>query len=148
MLPFETLLWALAIGVVLGLILGLRLLKEGAFGRAGRSTAAAMDDEARSAKAEAGQMSESVLRGRISEQLAPLRTDFPFEPADARFLGSPLDFLVFDGYTDVIAGRADRLREIVFIDVKTGAARLTPIERRLKVCVEEGRVYCRVFDAT
>lgn len=141
-------LWALAIGVLFGLLLGVRLLKGWALGQFERRRAEAQEQEARASNAEAEEMSESVLRGRISEQLAPLRTDFPFEPADARFLGSPLDFLVFDGYTDVIAGRAERLREIVFIDVKTGAARLTPIERRLKVCVEEGRVHCRVFDAT
>ncbi|MSQ37278.1 MAG: endonuclease [Chloroflexi bacterium] len=141
-------LWALAFGVLFGLVVGVRLLKGRAFRQSDRRRAEAQEQEAHASNAEAQQMSESVLRGRISEQLAPLRTDFPFEPADARFLGSPLDFIVFDGYTDVSAGLTERLREIVFIDVKTGAARLTAIERRLKVCVEEGRVHCRVFDAT
>ncbi len=84
--------------------------------------------------------SEAVLTGKIGEQLAPISLDFPFNPADARFLGSPVDFIVFDGYSDVRDGRTDRLRSIVFVDVKTGGARLTPVERRVRACVEERRV--------
>lgn len=84
--------------------------------------------------------SEAVLTGKIGEQLAPMSLDFPFNLADARFLGSPVDFIVFDGYSDVRDGKADRLRSIVFVDVKTGGARLTPVERRVRACVEERRV--------
>jgi predicted Holliday junction resolvase-like endonuclease len=43
--------------------------------------------------------SRSTLKGRISEQMAPLLPEFPFSPADARFISNPVDFVVFDGYT-------------------------------------------------
>ena len=79
--------------------------------------------------------SRAVLKGRIGEQLAPLLPMFRHEPADARFLGSPVDYIVFDGYKD------GEPRGIVFVDVKTGkTAALTPIERKLKLVVEEGKV--------
>jgi predicted Holliday junction resolvase-like endonuclease len=42
--------------------------------------------------------SRSTLKGRISEQGALLSPEFPFASADARFIGNPIDFVVFDGY--------------------------------------------------
>lgn len=79
--------------------------------------------------------SRAVLKGRIGEQLAPLLPMFKHEPADARFIGSPVDYVVFDGYKD------GDPRGIIFIDIKTGkTASLSPIERKLKRVVEEGKV--------
>jgi len=86
--------------------------------------------------------SEAVLRGRITEQLAPLLVTFPFDAADARFLGTPVDFVVFDGLSAVDSGRAGRLRAITLVDVKTGTAGLTTIQRRIRDCLERGRVSC------
>lgn len=79
--------------------------------------------------------SRAALKGRIGEQLAPLLPMFKHEPADARFLGSPVDYIVFDGYRD------GEPRGVVFVDVKTGkTATLSPIERKLKLVVEQGKV--------
>jgi len=79
--------------------------------------------------------SRAVLKGRIGEQLAPLLPMFKHEPADARFIGSPVDYLVFDGYKE------GEPRRIIFLDVKTGkTAALSPVERKLKRVVEQGKV--------
>lgn len=89
--------------------------------------------------------SRAVLHGRASEQLAPITTEFPFDPADARFLGSPVDFVVFDGYREVRAGLRDTLRRIVLVDVKTGTSSLSTVQRRVRDCVAEGRyTWCQV----
>jgi predicted Holliday junction resolvase-like endonuclease len=92
--------------------------------------------------------SYGVLKGQITEQVVPLFAEFPYSPGDARFLGKPIDFLVFDGYREVVAGRADRLREIVFVEVKTGRAGLNAVERRIRECVEAGRVRCVVLEGS
>jgi predicted Holliday junction resolvase-like endonuclease len=42
--------------------------------------------------------SRSTLKGRISEQMTPFLPEFLFASADARFIGNPIDFVVFDGY--------------------------------------------------
>lgn len=91
--------------------------------------------------------SRAVLRGQLVEHLVPMfePSTFP-DPSDARFLGRPVDFIVFDGYGDVRAGTAKQLREIVFVDVKTGTARLSPIERTVRDCVEAGRVRAAVVE--
>ena len=70
------------------------------------------------------------------EQLVPYLPDFPFNPKDARFLGSPVDFVVFDGLSD---GGGD-VRRIVFVEVKTGDAELSTRERRVRDAVRGGQV--------
>jgi predicted Holliday junction resolvase-like endonuclease len=58
----------------------------------------------------------SVLKGKISEQLAPYLPGFPkdLKPSETRFLGSPVDFIVFKGMDE------KNITEIVFVEVKSG----------------------------
>jgi len=79
--------------------------------------------------------SRAVLKGQLSEQLAPLARDFAHASKDARFLGHPIDYVVFSGLSDDDAGI-----EIVFVEVKTGKARVTRNESRVARAVREGRV--------
>ncbi len=79
--------------------------------------------------------SRSVLTGKVTEHLVPISGAFPYDPSDARFLGSPIDLIVFDGLN------AEALEEIVFVEVKTGSkASLSTRERRVRDCVRAGRV--------
>jgi predicted Holliday junction resolvase-like endonuclease len=86
------------------------------------------------ARGDAVKRSRAVLTGQIGEQLAPFFPDFPCDPADARFLGKPVDYIVFSGLS------AGMPREVVFVEVKTGDARLSAAEKALKETVEAGRV--------
>jgi len=88
--------------------------------------------------------SRSTLKGRISEQMAPLLPEFPFASADARFIGNPIDFVVFDGYTMVKDEKGDTI-SVVLVEVKKGKGRLTREEMLIKKAVEEGRVSWRTI---
>jgi predicted Holliday junction resolvase-like endonuclease len=138
---------AFLVGLVVGLLACFALLKEGISRRA-EAHFERWQDEQVSLRTEASlQRSRAVLRGQMVEHLLPMFDDFTFEHiADARFLGKPVDFIVFDGYTEVKAGTIDHLREIVFIDVKTGKSQLSLVERCLRDCVEAGRVRVVVID--
>ncbi|HUT39357.1 MAG TPA: Holliday junction resolvase-like protein [Methanoregula sp.] len=83
--------------------------------------------------------SRSTLKGRIYEQMAPLLPEFPFSPADARFIGNPIDFVVFDGYTNAKDEKGDAIN-VVLVEVKKGKGKLTRVESLIKRAVEEGRV--------
>ncbi|HQJ18853.1 MAG TPA: Holliday junction resolvase-like protein [Methanolinea sp.] len=84
---------------------------------------------------DAVERSEAVVRGRVTEHLIPFFPSFPYNPRDARFLGSPVDFVVFSGLS------AGSLDEIVFVEVKSGkSASLSSRERMVRACVEEGKV--------
>ena len=87
------------------------------------------------ARAEAIGQSRATLGGLFTEQLSPYLPEFRYDPTDARFLGSPIDLIVFRGLS------SDTPEEIVFIEVKTGKnAKLTKRERRVRELVEERKV--------
>ena len=83
---------------------------------------------------DAVKQSQAVISGKVYEQLLPYLPQFPFAPKDVRFLGSPVDLVVFDGMD------AGQLNRVVFIEVKTGQAGLTSRERQLKEVVKAGKV--------
>jgi predicted Holliday junction resolvase-like endonuclease len=83
--------------------------------------------------------SRSTLKGRIAEQMAPVLPDFRFNPADARFIGSPVDYIIFDGLTRVADEKEDEI-QIVFMDVKKGSGALTRTQRMIKQAVEKKSV--------
>lgn len=116
------LLVGLAIGVVTTLLLAtIYLLRWKA-----RYTKAMRQD--------AVQRSLAVTLGKVYEQLVPYLPQFAFNPKDARFLGTPVDFIVFDGLSD------GDVRRIVFVEVKTASSDLSTRERRVRDAVRAGQV--------
>jgi predicted Holliday junction resolvase-like endonuclease len=83
--------------------------------------------------------SRSTLKGKIAEQMAPILPDFGFNPADARFIGSPVDYIIFDGLTRVADDKEDEI-QIVFMDVKKGSGALTRTQRLIRQAVEKKSV--------
>jgi len=89
--------------------------------------------------------SRAVLKGALAEQLAPIFKIFGYNPSDARFIGDPIDYVIFDGYTKVKERIEDVPITIVLADVKTGEAGLTYEQRRIKQGIEEGLVKFEVI---
>jgi predicted Holliday junction resolvase-like endonuclease len=83
---------------------------------------------------DAVQRSLAVTAGKVHEQLIPYLPEFGFNPKDARFLGSPVDLIVFDGLAD------GDVRRVVFLEVKTGGASLTARERQVRDVIEAREV--------
>lgn len=86
--------------------------------------------------------SRATLKGKISEQLAPFLPEFPYAPADARFIGNPVDFVVFDGYTRVKDDGGDAIG-IVLVEVKKGKGKLSHEQVLIRNAVEAGKVSWR-----
>lgn len=85
--------------------------------------------------------SRAVLKGQINEQIAPFLPGFPFNPSDARFIGKPVDMLIFDGISN------GELERVVFLEIKSGRhKRLTDNERMIRDAVIEGRVEFEIFE--
>jgi predicted Holliday junction resolvase-like endonuclease len=80
------------------------------------------------------QRSLAVTAGKVHEQLVPYLPEFGFNPKDARFLGSPVDLVVFDGLAD------GEVKRVVFLEVKTGGASLTARERQVREVIEAREV--------
>ena len=93
-------------------------------------------DDLKRARKDSITRSRSVVSGKVQEHLAPLFPEFisQFNPKDARFLGSPLDFVVFDGLDE------GEVQRVVFVEIKTGRAGLVSRERLCRDAIEAGRV--------
>jgi predicted Holliday junction resolvase-like endonuclease len=78
--------------------------------------------------------SRAVTSGKVHEQLISYLPGFPYNPKDIRFLGSPIDLVVFDGLAD------GELQRIIFVEVKTGRSGLTYGERAVRDVVESGQI--------
>ena len=78
--------------------------------------------------------SRAVLGGQFSEQLAPYLPDFKYLPTECRFIGKPIDFIAFKGMD------SKNIDEVVFIEVKSGNAKLNQHEKNLKETIEKGKV--------
>ena len=84
--------------------------------------------------------SRAVLKGRIAEQIVPFLEQFQYNPSDARFIGSPVDYIIFDGYTKAKDGNQEQPITIVLADIKTGKSTLTREQKKIKEAIEQKRV--------
>lgn len=86
------------------------------------------------ARQDATRRSRSVLRGRFLEELAPRLPGFPYDPTEIRFIGTPVDYVVFRGLS------AGRVEEVVFLEVKSGTSHLSRVQRDVRDAVEAGAI--------
>jgi predicted Holliday junction resolvase-like endonuclease len=78
--------------------------------------------------------SRAVLGGKFTEQMVPYFPDFRYDPTEVRFIGSPIDMVVFPGLA-----KGDP-EEIVILEVKTGKSVLTPVQKKIRRLIEDGMV--------
>lgn len=86
------------------------------------------------AREDATKRSRSVISGQMSEQIAPYFPDFPYSPSEVRFIGKPIDFLVFKGMDE------KEITDVVFVEVKSGSSQLSTHERKLRDAIQAKRV--------
>ena len=79
--------------------------------------------------------SNAVKGGQLAEQLAPYLPNFPCNPADAHFLGQPIDYIAFPGLCE-----KDSVDEILLIEVKTNTSQLSSREKEIREAVKSGRI--------
>ena len=72
--------------------------------------------------------STEVRTGQLVEVWVPLLEDFKYNKKDARFLGNPIDYVIFDK------------DEVVFLEVKSGGSRLSKKQRHIRDLIKEGKV--------
>jgi len=118
----------LIIGIIIGVVIAYFIFK---------SMLEARIEEVRK---ETLETQRAVLKGKISEQLAAILPEFKYNSADARFIGNPIDYIIFDGYTRAQSEKEFGDIEIIFMDVKKGKSTLSAIQRKIKNAVEKGKV--------
>jgi predicted Holliday junction resolvase-like endonuclease len=82
----------------------------------------------------------SVNLGKIVEKIVPSFPTFAFGTGDCRALFEPIDYLVFSGLA-----KKGQVEAVYFVDVKSGSARLTETQKRIKGVVEAGDLKFRTI---
>lgn len=78
--------------------------------------------------------SKNQILGELYEKILPALPDFPYAPKDMVFTGKWCDYIIFDGLSE------GRLREIVFLELKSGNARLNQNEAMIKNIIDHKKV--------
>ena len=94
---------------------------------------------------DAKESSRHILKGKIGEQMSPLFPEFysKYEPSDARFLGSPIDYVIFKDMSkfNKKTKAEDIPVDVVLVEIKAGKNKtLSELEKSIQMAVEEGRV--------
>ncbi len=89
-------------------------------------------------KSEIGALSTNF--GFIMERIAPTLPTFRFKHNDCRSLFDPIDYVIFDGLT-----QTGIVEKIYFVDIKTGAARLSKKQKEIKNVINDKRIKFKKF---
>jgi predicted Holliday junction resolvase-like endonuclease len=84
--------------------------------------------------------SRAVIGGQFSEQFAPYLPGFKYKPTEVKFLGKPTDFIVFEGLDE------KEIKNVIFVEVKSGDAKLSPTEKTLKDAIGKGSVRFETYE--
>jgi len=83
--------------------------------------------------------SERVRFGQIFEQFLPFMKNFDYNPKDVRFLGSPIDLIIFNGLD-----KGESV-ELVIGEIKTGKSKMSEREKLVKDAVKNKRIVWEEF---
>lgn len=75
--------------------------------------------------------SRNAITGEIYEKILPSMPNFPYAPKDMVFVGKWTDYIIFDGLSE------GDLREIIFLEIKSGKSRLNANEKMIKKILDE-----------
>ena len=100
-------------------------------------------DETIRIRQDAAARSSAVHVGKVTEHLIPWFLDGAFDPRDIRFIGSPIDLIVFNGLS------AGYVESIHFIEMKSGKRPiLAPREELVRGAVVAGRIAYSIVHLT
>jgi predicted Holliday junction resolvase-like endonuclease len=88
---------------------------------------------------ESVEKSREVLGGKFAEKLAPYFPNFKYDPTELRFIGEPIDYIVFRGAS------TKNPSEIIFLEVKSGDANLTPVQKKWREVIESKKISWEVY---
>ncbi|MEI6841570.1 MAG: Holliday junction resolvase-like protein [Methanomicrobiales archaeon] len=88
----------------------------------------------KASRADAVKQSGATIRGNVTQHLVPYFPDFPWNPRDTRFIGTPIDLIIFSGLSE-----EKELDSIIFVEVKSGkTGALSESQKKVKRYLENG----------
>lgn len=91
------------------------------------------------ATSKAQKTTKAVNIGKSLEKISPTLKNFKWELPDCRFLGDPFDMITLNGLSK------NKINSISFIEIKSGAARMTSHQKSIKDAIEDKKVFYQEF---
>jgi predicted Holliday junction resolvase-like endonuclease len=82
---------------------------------------------------------KSVNIGKSLEKIFPTLKEFRWDLPDARFLGDPIDLIIFNGLSK------GEVNSINFVEIKTGKSPLNPHQKAIRNALDEEKVSYKVI---
>jgi len=82
---------------------------------------------------------KAVNVGKNLEKVLPTMRDFKWNVPDSKFLGDPIDLMVFNGLS------MGKVSSLSFVEVKSGNASLNNHQKSIRDAIEDRKVSYRVF---
>ena len=70
------------------------------------------------------------IKGKVSETFAPFLEGFPFKPSECKFLGDPIDYVVFEGLDE------RNVTGIHLVEVKQGTSQLSKHQKQIRDLID------------
>lgn len=83
--------------------------------------------------------SREVILGEVYEKVAPMLENFPYNYKDLTFVGRWIDYIVFDWLAEW------NLKNIIFLEIKSGKSNLNKNERDIRNVVEKWKVTYEIY---
>jgi predicted Holliday junction resolvase-like endonuclease len=77
--------------------------------------------------------------GKIIEKIIPAHKEFKMPPCDCRPLFEPIDFVVFNGLSEM------NINSVTFLEVKTGNSRLANHEKMVRDAIDDKKLSYKVI---
>ena len=83
--------------------------------------------------------SKHVIMWQVNEKIAPILPWFPYNYKDLVFIGKWIDYIVLDWLS------TGYLKQIVFLEIKSGNSLLNKNEIMIKDCLDRKKVYYEIL---
>lgn len=136
---------ALIGGLVIGLVVVAFLARELVSGQVRADIERWQSRELYTIRRDALDQSRPEVQRRVGAVIAAWTHSFPFHQEDSRFIGHPIDYVVFEGYSAVRARQVEQIGSVTFVRARAGDGP-DPESDLVRECIAAGRVEWRTLE--
>lgn len=130
---------SLVVGLVIGLVLVVWLMRVMVSNQVDNEFEKWRSRELYAVRRDALDEARPAVQRRVGTAIANWTHSFPFLQEDSRFIGHPIDYIVFEGYSDVRSKRDHQISSVTFVRARR-EGRADPEGSLVEECIRLGRV--------
>jgi predicted Holliday junction resolvase-like endonuclease len=142
MIDFEPVMGWVAAGVLLLIVLYLFVKNREWRIRFDQRVREELEEIEEGIRRDAAERSGRALSGKALEKMVPFLKNFGHDPHDVRWIGDPVDLVIFDGYS---ASGKKSVDAVTFVEVKSGESNISTGQKGVRDAIREKKVKWEEF---